>query len=540
MDNFVPIHDSRFESSNEPIPTLKPESIYQRFFPLFKIGEKRRSRKPDFPDKVSTSYEKPKLSRASKQKQLDWQPVKGSQYKFSVYSAYSYNKTEVVIIATTKSQTKEKVACVFHFDNGQKIQTTIGKVETMGEHWGMMYAGTFIRCPLPISSDFTMPHSVSVTVINSNSSKVNGHVDQEATMLGNPLIIQYKSEEDLSNPPFNFSVCVLPTFNYNEVFHFLEWLEFYKLLGVRHFTLYNITIGPDTSCVLKELMSSAADSGIVVDVHPWHDFPIKKNSEIRSGPCGECGLSAATNECIYRHKGLSKYMIFVDFDEFIMPRSAQDYGEMIRSMDVMNKSVEIGEYSIRTGFFGRFRNNDELRVDMCEELKRKNSVFTYHVCKHLLMVKKSLREETILMHNDRSKYIVKPEAVLEGGNHHVIQLDSGYETLVAPPEVAIVRHYRFVEGFWHIPKNTSAVPDRISKSFGVELAKKAELNVLKTIPFDLIKFNVLIIEVYFYSEAEKTELDTLLTSNGYQFVKNIEVDKIYIHKSVSYMLDKTV
>ncbi|CAL8144903.1 unnamed protein product [Orchesella dallaii] len=63
-----------------------------------------------------------------------------------------------------------------------------------------------------------------------------------------------------------------------------------------------------------------------------------------------------------------------------------------------------------------------------------------------------------------------------------------------------------------------------------------ELSVLKTFPFDLIKFKVLIIETMFYTEEEKKELDTLLTSNDYQFVKNMQVDKIYIHKSVSHML----
>jgi len=65
-----------------------------------------------------------------------------------------------------------------------------------------------------------------------------------------------------------------------------------------------------------------------------------------------------------------------------------------------------------------------------------------------------------------------------------------------------------------------------------------ELNVLRQFPFDQFIFKVLIIEVMFYTEEEKKELDTLLTSNGYHFVKNMQIDKVYVHNSVKYLLEK--
>lgn len=63
-----------------------------------------------------------------------------------------------------------------------------------------------------------------------------------------------------------------------------------------------------------------------------------------------------------------------------------------------------------------------------------------------------------------------------------------------------------------------------------------ELGVLKTIPFDLITFRVLIIEIYFYTAEEKRELDDLLISNGYIFVRKMDIDFIYVHNSVQHLL----
>ncbi|ODM89599.1 Protein Star [Orchesella cincta] len=65
-----------------------------------------------------------------------------------------------------------------------------------------------------------------------------------------------------------------------------------------------------------------------------------------------------------------------------------------------------------------------------------------------------------------------------------------------------------------------------------------ELAVLKTFPFDLIIFKVIIIEIYFYTAEEKKELHELLTSNGYIFAKDISIDKIYVHNSVKHLLEQ--
>lgn len=64
-----------------------------------------------------------------------------------------------------------------------------------------------------------------------------------------------------------------------------------------------------------------------------------------------------------------------------------------------------------------------------------------------------------------------------------------------------------------------------------------ELAVLKTFPFHLFTFKVVIIEVMFYTTEMIRELHELLLTNDYYFVKDMHVDdKIYVHNSVKHMI----
>lgn len=70
-------------------------------------------------------------------------------------------------------------------------------------------------------------------------------------------------------------------------------------------------------------------------------------------------------------------------------------------------------------------------------------------------------------------------------------------------------------------------------SFDIE---GVELAVLKTFPFHLFRFKVLIVEVMFYTPDKKQELHELLLRNDYNFVKDTQMDRIYVHNSVKHMI----
>lgn len=93
----------------------------------------------------------------------------------------------------------------------------------------------------------------------------------------------------------------------------LEFLELNTILGVSHFTFYNHTIGPRTSCILKHYIDGAflagethngtnngyrrpiANQRATVTMLPW-DLRMRSQKDIRTE-----GLFAALNDCVYRN-----------------------------------------------------------------------------------------------------------------------------------------------------------------------------------------------------------------------------------------------
>ncbi|CAL8117812.1 unnamed protein product [Orchesella dallaii] len=67
-----------------------------------------------------------------------------------------------------------------------------------------------------------------------------------------------------------------------------------------------------------------------------------------------------------------------------------------------------------------------------------------------------------------------------------------------------------------------------------------EMRVLKNFPFDLIRFKVIMIQVYFYMDDDLKELSNFLISKDFTFVKDfimeLSIIKLYIHTTVKGML----
>ena len=76
------------------------------------------------------------------------------------------------------------------------------------------------------------------------------------------------------------------------------------------FTLYNDTVSPEVNCVLEHYVSEGS-----VVVLPWR-LNIDSQTEIRTE-----GLFAALNDCLYRNMNEFRYLMLIDFDEFIVPHT---------------------------------------------------------------------------------------------------------------------------------------------------------------------------------------------------------------------------
>lgn len=83
---------------------------------------------------------------------------------------------------------------------------------------------------------------------DSKSANQSSASNSKANSVPMPVKTRFPMENDIKD---DIAICVKPFhFNYDQSLFLMEYLEFYSLMGVSHFTFYNHTIGPHVSCIL--------------------------------------------------------------------------------------------------------------------------------------------------------------------------------------------------------------------------------------------------------------------------------------------------
>ena len=108
---------------------------------------------------------------------------------------------------------------------------------------------------------------------------------------------------------FYLTICAIAK---NEGRYLQEWIEYHKMLGVEKFFIYDNESSDDT----LEILQPYIDSNLVEYVY----FPGKKMQ-----------LKAYSN-CVKRHKHQTKYLGFLDIDEFIVPIKHKTIPDYLRSL----------------------------------------------------------------------------------------------------------------------------------------------------------------------------------------------------------------
>jgi len=116
-----------------------------------------------------------------------------------------------------------------------------------------------------------------------------------------PLSIYYKTIMNLVYPKDikkKYEVAICAIFR-DESEYLKEWLEFHRVIGVEHFYLYN-NFSEDN---YLEVLQDYIDKGIVT----LTDWPYKQSQ------------MAAYEDCIMKYSSETKWVGFVDLDEFVIP-----------------------------------------------------------------------------------------------------------------------------------------------------------------------------------------------------------------------------
>ena len=120
----------------------------------------------------------------------------------------------------------------------------------------------------------------------------------------------------------------------------IEYVELYRLLGVEKFFFYDTY---NVEPVVDKLLKYYTESG-VVDMRPWQ-FPmpaqqsrklVVNGSRSNENPDDRLvffGQQGALLDCVYRQVDEYKFLIVVDYDEFIMPKQHKTIPAMMRALE---------------------------------------------------------------------------------------------------------------------------------------------------------------------------------------------------------------
>lgn len=109
--------------------------------------------------------------------------------------------------------------------------------------------------------------------------------------------------------PFYLTMCAIAK---NEGRYFQEWIEYHKMLGVEKFYIYDNESEDNT----REVLQPYVEQGLVE-----YTFVAGKKKQLE-----------AYKDCVKKHKRDSKYIAFLDLDEFIVPVKHNSIPEYLESM----------------------------------------------------------------------------------------------------------------------------------------------------------------------------------------------------------------
>ncbi|XP_045184289.2 uncharacterized protein LOC123542465 [Mercenaria mercenaria] len=317
-----------------------------------------------------------------------------------VISAYYVGERERVFVIGSKPFHEVTVICQLWYtslDNKSRpLRQTKAKVVAPIGATEYNYTSTIFECKLESTEQ---PTHVSL-VMNSCENPSNLLKVREASK---PAKYQRR-----------FTVCLSPVFNFDDVFQLVEWIELNKILGADKFLLYNYSTGVNIEKVIEYYVNSGT-----VEVIQWDiPFPPANNIEYFA-------QKAALNDCIFRNKNVSEFVINIDKDEYVIPHSEDviNWSQMIEQFD-----KNYAGYLIRHTFF---------RTDW----KMKNQNFSerqYAENHHLVTLTHFEHEKTIWPATERSKYFART-AYVEFGNIHEIPRG---RIFTVPTNIALLHHYR--------------------------------------------------------------------------------------------------
>ncbi|XP_045194655.2 uncharacterized protein LOC123550291 isoform X1 [Mercenaria mercenaria] len=237
-----------------------------------------------------------------------WFPVDERKTMF-VFSAFYIKGRKKVFIIGAKQIVSTITICQYWYQYERSREMFVKEKQSLvrmpREGQNKKYTSTIFECGLGTSR---MPSYISV-VTKSCETPLN--------------ILRVKNVSKPEGYKNRFAVCLSPLyFNYSRAYELVEWIELNRILGAEKFVIYNIS----TSINVNQVLAYYSKRGLV-QVMQWR-LPMRVATYPRSKEPTEIhyfGQTAALNDCLFRSKGDSEYLVNVDLVEFIIPHGNNQF-----------------------------------------------------------------------------------------------------------------------------------------------------------------------------------------------------------------------
>lgn len=121
---------------------------------------------------------------------------------------------------------------------------------------------------------------------------------------------------DYCQQPYTYDIAICAIFK-NEARFMREWIEFHKLVGVKHFYLYNNQSNDN----FKEILAP------YIECHEIElfDWPFER----QKGAWDTVVQCNAYNNALNRIRGIAKWVAFIDLDEFLFPVAVDNLSQFL-------------------------------------------------------------------------------------------------------------------------------------------------------------------------------------------------------------------
>ena len=253
-----------------------------------------------------------------------------------------------------------------------------------------------ISCPLPTSH--VIPTHVSLTAIHCEASDILV-----------PVIVPQKPVNTI-----DFGLCVGPTFGRFDEAKIVEWFELHKILGVKEFNIYNVSLAPSLKKVFSHyILNKELTVHEMPSVIPRYD-----------DAAAYLNTLPANNHCLLTNMYRYKHMVVVDFDEFITPRKNVTYPQLVDILNQKNRNRPWSSYIFYNQFFFTDYPSDTSQPE------------------YLTVLQKRIRFNTST-YMDASKSFINPTYCMLFMPHYCFKTFSGVNLgTPVPSDLANSHHYR--------------------------------------------------------------------------------------------------